>query len=354
MIDDKFKVLFAALMKKEVPFEDILDTIRGEDKLSVKDVISVDDLTIEDIQLIFRITHCFKYGFEEQGPKKLGLLKGKAILNLFVEDSTRTRISFEIAGKELGADTINMGKSGSSLAKKGETLNDTARTIDSMNFDCIIIRHNSPGVPQMIAKEVRCPIINGGDGCHEHPTQALLDLYTIYEKMEKLKGCEVVIVGDISHSRVAGSLIRILNKVGANVCIAGPATLIPFGIEKMGVTVYHDIEKAVKDKDVIYALRIQLERAAKAFIPTVREYSKMFCITPERLKLAKPHCIVMHPGPINREVDLRTEVMEGPQSVVEEQVTNGYNIRLALLYLIVKEYEEKRIARWEQRRARAV
>jgi aspartate carbamoyltransferase catalytic subunit len=257
-------------------------------------------------------------------------------VNFFFEDSTRTRLSFELAGKHLSIDTVNVSGKGSSMDKKGETLNDTARTLNAMHADVIILRHSKAGTPQMIAKQISAPVINGGDGWCEHPTQAMLDLYTMWEKKGKIKGLDVVIVGDIKHSRVAGSLIRALNKYGVEPRVCGPPTLMPFGLEKaFKCKVYYNLEEAIKGVDVVYALRIQLERAAGADVPSVREYSKCYCINPAKLALAKPDAIVMHPGPINREVDLRTEVMESKQSVVEEQVENGFALRLALLYLIL-------------------
>ncbi|MBI4176081.1 MAG: aspartate carbamoyltransferase catalytic subunit [Candidatus Aenigmarchaeota archaeon] len=309
--------------------------MKGADELSTKDVLSMDDLTPKDIELIFRITLPFKE-FLKRPDKKIPLLKGKSTIQFFFETSTRTRVSFELAGKHLGADTINVGKADSSIGEKGETLNDTALTLDAMRADCIILRHSRAGTPQMIAKEIQAPVINGGDGWHEHPTQTLLDLYTIYEKKGRLKGIEAVIVGDILHSRVAGSLMRGLKKMGVRVRVCGPATLMPCGVEKVfGVKVYHNLDEAIQGVDVAYALRIQAERGATGEIPTVREYSKQYVINERRLKLAKPDAIVMHAGPVIREVDITTQVLEGPQSVVQEQVTNGFAVRLALLSLLV-------------------
>jgi aspartate carbamoyltransferase catalytic subunit len=337
MFDVNYKRMYDILNAKNEEFEKILLALKGSDELSTKDIISMDDLTVDDIMLIFRATYPFKQQFIQRLDKKIPLLKGKFLMNFFVETSTRTRTSFELAGKHLSADVINTSADSSSMAKKGETLIDTVRTFNSMAMNIIIMRHSCSGASEMIARELKCPTINAGDGWHEHPTQALLDLYTIYEAKGKIKGLDVLIVGDILHSRVAGSLIRGLKKMGANVKISGPPTLIPYGLEKaFDVKVYYHIEEAIKDVDVVYALRVQVERAAAAFIPSIREYSKNFCINQARLKLAKPDAIVMHPGPINREIDLRTEVMEGSQSKVEEQVTNGFCIRLALLYLLGK------------------
>jgi aspartate carbamoyltransferase catalytic subunit len=259
-------------------------------------------------------------------------------INFFFETSTRTKVSFDLAGKHLGIDTIGVSKSGSSMEKKGETLNDTARTLDRMHADVIVLRHAKAGTPGQIASQIKAPVINGGDGWHDHPTQGLLDLYTMLEKKGTIKGLKVALVGDILHSRVAGALIRGLNKYGVKIRLCGPPTMIPYGVEKVfNCEVFHNVEEAVKDVDVIYSLRVQLERAASAYIPTIREYSKTYCINPARLKLAKPDAIVMHAGPVNREIDIRTEVLEGPQCVMEEQVENGFAVRLALLYLLLGE-----------------
>lgn len=336
-IDVNYAEMWEDLNRKNEEFEKILIKLQGDDRLSSKNLISIDDLTLDDIKLIFRITMPFKERFLVRETKKIPILKGKSIINFFFETSTRTRVSFELAGKHLNADTVNVSGSASSMSKKGETLKDTAQTINAMKADCVILRHSKAGTPYLIAKELDCPVINAGDGWHEHPTQALLDAFTICESLGTIRNKTILIVGDILHSRVAGSLIRIIKKMNGHVRIAGPPTLIPYGLEEeFGVKVYYDIDEAIKDVDVIYALRIQLERAAGGDIPSVREYSKNYCINPDRLKLAKKEAIVMHPGPINREVDLRSEVMDGPQSVVEEQVTNGFCIRLALLYLLIK------------------
>ncbi len=336
-IDINYAEMWEDLNKKNEEFEKILIQLQGNDRLSTKNIISIDDMTLDDIKLIFRITWPFKERFLVRETKKIPLLKGKSIINFFFETSTRTRVSFELAGKHLNADTINISASASSMSKKGETLKDTAQTLNAMKADCVILRHSKAGTPELIAKELDCPVINAGDGWHEHPTQALLDAFTICDKLGTLRGKTVLIVGDITHSRVAGSLIRIVKKMNGNIRIAGPPTLIPEGIEEaFGVKVYYNLDEAIKDVDVVYALRIQLERAAGGDIPSVREYSKNFVINPDRLKLAKKDAIVMHPGPINREIDLRSEVMDGPQSVVEEQVTNGFCVRLALLHLLIR------------------
>jgi len=331
----KRKKLWEEIGEWQEAFEKRLTDCIGKRKLSGKNIVSIDGLGRGEMDLIFDCTRLFKEFIVKQD-RKINLLKGMSQVNFFFEDSTRTRASFELAGKHLSIDTINISKGGSAMDKKGETLNDTARTLDKMHADIIILRHSKAGTPMMIANQIKAVVVSGGDGWHEHPTQALLDLYTILEKKGKIAGNKVVIVGDIKHSRVAGSLIRALNKYGVEPNIAGPPTLIPFGLEKVfKCRVFHSLDDAIKGADVIYALRIQLERAAGADIPTVREYSKAYCINPARLLLAKPDAIVMHPGPINREVDLRTEVMDGPQSAVEDQVENGFASRLALLYLLL-------------------
>lgn len=331
----KRQKLWDEIGKWQEEFEAKLTECIGGRKLPSNNIISIEDYSAQQLEMIFECTRMFKE-FVIKPDKKINLLKGMSQVNFFFEDSTRTRLSFELAGKHMSVDTVNVSGKGSSMDKKGETLNDTARTLNAMHADVIILRHGKAGTPQMIAKQINIPVINGGDGWHEHPTQAMLDLYTMWEKKGKVKGLNVVIVGDIKHSRVAGSLIRALNIFGVEPRIAGPPTLIPFGLEKVfKCKVSYNLDEAIKGVDVVYALRIQLERAAGAEIPTVREYSKCYCINPARLKLAKPDAIVMHPGPINREVDLKTEVMESKQSVVEEQVENGFALRLALLYLVL-------------------
>lgn len=333
----KRRTIWKQIAQKHDKFERaVIEEIAGR-KLSTDNIVSIEELTKEDLDLIFDVAAYFKE-FVNWNDKKISLLKGMSQINFFFEDSTRTKVSFDLAGKHLGMDTIGVSKSGSSMSKKGETLNDTARTLDRMHTDVIILRHAQAGTPQMIADQIKCPVISGGDGWHEHPTQCMLDLYTILEQKGKIEGLEVVIVGDILHSRVAGSLIRGLNKFGVKPRVCGPPTMIPVGIEEVfDCKVYHNMEEAVKGVDVIYTLRVQLERAAAAFIPSIREYSKTYCVNPERLKLAKPDAIVMHPGPVNREVDIRTEVLESGQCVVEDQVENGFATRLSLLYLLLGE-----------------
>ena len=266
--------------------------------------------------------------------KSLPLLKGKSVITLFFENSTRTRVSFELASKYLGATAANISASGSSVSK-GETLIDTVKTIDAMAADVIIVRHSESGAPQLISKYVDASIINAGDGMNEHPTQALLDMMTIVEKKNRIDGLKVAIVGDVKHSRVARSNIYGLKTMGAEVVLAGPTTLMPSHLEDLGVKAYNDVEKAVEGADVVMGLRIQLERQKKGLFPTVREYTKYFGINERRLKLAKPDAILMHPGPVNRGVELTADIVDGAASAINEQVTNGVCIRMAALNRLV-------------------
>ena len=264
--------------------------------------------------------------------KKVPTLRGKTIINLFYEPSTRTRTSFELAGKRLNADVINISVSSSSIVK-GESLIDTGKTLQAMNPDVIVIRHSKSGAANLLAKNVTASVINAGDGIHEHPTQALLDLFSIKEKVKSLNGLSVCIVGDISHSRVARSDIFCFKKMGMEVKVVGPATLIPVDIEKMGVKVLYNLEEGIKDIDVIICLRIQRERLDSNFFPSIREYSKFFGINAERLKNLKKDLIIMHPGPINRGIEISPEVADGPFSIILDQVTNGVAIRLSLIHI---------------------
>lgn len=267
--------------------------------------------------------------------KKTAHLQGKSIITLFYENSTRTRLSFELASKYMGASAANISASSSSV-QKGETLIDTGKTIDAMGSDIIIMRHPMSGAPHLLAKNVKSSIINAGDGMNEHPTQALLDMFTIQEKKGTLKGLKVAIIGDVLHSRVARSNIWGLTKMGAEVNVSGPATLMPPEIEKMGVNVFSTVQEAMLDADVVMGLRIQLERQKKGLFPTIREYARFFGVDDKRLKLAKEDAIVLHPGPVNRGVELSTSVTDGQQSCINEQVTNGVAVRMALLYLLTR------------------
>ncbi len=270
--------------------------------------------------------------FAKAGAEKTGvaLLAGKTVANLFFENSTRTRTSFELAARKLGAGTLSFASSTSST-QKGETLIDTARNIEAMHPDCIVVRHASAGSPQVLARAVNIPIVNAGDGFHEHPTQGLLDAYTIEEKLGPVAGKRVLIIGDIAHSRVARSNIYILKKLGASVAVCGPPTLMPPQVEKLGVDFAYRPEELLKDADVVMTLRIQLERQNRMQIPSLSEYSRFWGINRERAKLLKPGAILMHPGPINRGVELDHEVADGPHSVILDQVTNGVLVRMAVL-----------------------
>ncbi len=266
--------------------------------------------------------------------KKVPTLRGKSIVNFFYEPSTRTKASFEMAAKRLSADTLSLSATDSSIVK-GETLIDTARNLQAMNPDIIILRHSSSGAPHLLARYVDSGVINAGDGIHEHPTQALLDLFTIKKKKGRIKGLRVVIMGDIAHSRVARSDIIGLRKMGAEVTISGPPTMIPVDVESLGVKVILDPVKAVKNKDVIMLLRIQLERQDKVLFPSLREYAIFFGLNTQLIRGAKKDVIIMHPGPINRGVEITGDLADGPFSVILDQVSNGVAIRMALLYLLI-------------------
>ena len=270
-----------------------------------------------------------------QKNKRTAHLQGKSIVTLFYENSTRTRLSFELAAKYMSAFASNVTSSGSSVAK-GETLIDTARTIDVMGTDVIVMRHGMSGAPHLIAENVKASVINAGDGMNEHPTQALLDLFTMQEKKGKIKGLKVAIVGDIAHSRVARSNIWALTKMGAEVSVGAPATLIPADLEKTGINVYNSVQEAIVDADVVMGLRIQSERQKSGLFPSNREYSRFFGIDPKRLTLAKPDALLLHPGPVNRGVELSSMVGDGNSSLIDEQVTNGVAIRMAVLYLFTR------------------
>ena len=265
--------------------------------------------------------------------KKVPTLRGRTIINLFFESSTRTRMSFELAEKRLSADTLGMTTAGSSLTK-GETLADTARTLEAMAPDMIVMRHSASGAPHQLARICRASIINAGDGTHEHPTQALLDAFTIREHKGRLKGLRVSIIGDLAHSRVLRSNVRLLTKMGADVTACGPATLVPFGLEALGVRVTTSMDEAVDGADVVMMLRVQHERMRGLYFPSVREYFTLYGLTPARLRRAAADAIVMHPGPMNRGVEIDSEVADGPWSVILDQVANGVAVRMAVLYLL--------------------
>lgn len=299
-----------------------------------KDLLGLKELTAEEIEYILDTAKTMKYVVTSNS-KKTPHLQGKSITTLFYENSTRTRLSFELAAKYMSASAANITASGSSVAK-GETLIDTGRTIDRMGTDVIIMRHPQSGAPHLLAQHVKAAVINAGDGMNEHPTQALLDMFTVREKLGTLKGVKVAILGDIYHSRVARSNIWGMLKMGADVSVAGPATLIPPELEKTGAKVFSTIHEALIDADVVMSLRLQLERQKKALFPTVREYSRFFGLDEKRLQLAKQNALIMHPGPVNRGVELTSGVADHDNSVIDEQVTNGVAVRMALLYLLTR------------------
>lgn len=300
--------------------------------LNKKDLLGIKELSVEDINLILDTAAGFK-DVLGRDIKKVPTLRGKTAVNLFFEPSTRTRTSFELAAKRLSTDVINFSVPTSSVVK-GESLIDTALTVQALGADFIIIRHSSAGVPHLLAKKLWASVINAGDGTNEHPTQALLDAFTIKEKKERVEDLDIAIVGDIIHSRVAKSNIYSLTKLGARVRLIGPPTLIPRETEDIGVGVFHNMEDGLKGVDVVMMLRIQMERQSKGFFPSTEEYSKNWGLTPERLSLAKDDAIVMHPGPMNRGIEISSEIADGPRSVILEQVTNGLAVRMAVMYLL--------------------
>ena len=302
-------------------------------KFERKDILGLKDYSRDEINLILDTAESLKE-ISTRKIKKVPTLRGKTVISLFYEPSTRTRTSFEIAAKRLSADAVNITASASSVVK-GETLIDTARNLESMNPDIIIMRHSAAGAPHILARLLKHQsIINAGDGAHEHPTQSLLDMMTIREKRGNLDGLKVALIGDIAHSRVARSNIYGLTTMGAEVALCGPAMMMPREIDKMGVSVYNRMEEAIQDADIIMMLRIQLERQKNNMFPSVREYAKLYCLTPDRIKMAKKNVLVMHPGPINRGVEIDPQIADGPYSVILEQVTNGVAVRMALLYLL--------------------
>lgn len=298
-----------------------------------KDILGLKDMPKEHIELIMAETAKMKELIKNP-VKKSSSLRGKVVVNMFFEASTRTRSSFELAGKYLGADVINIGADNSSVVK-GETLLDTARTVEQMGTDVMVLRHKASGAPFFLARNLKCSVINAGDGMHEHPTQGLLDLFTIKERIDDLNGRKVVILGDIAHSRVARSNIYALKKYGAKITLCAPRTLMPSHAEDWGVEITYDTDAAVKDADIINVLRLQTERQEMGLFPTIREYHKYWGMDQRRLGLAKPNALVLHPGPMNRGVEISTSVADSLQSTVTEQVTNGVAVRMALLNMLV-------------------
>ena len=300
-----------------------------------KDLLALGSLSPEEISLILEAAEPFK---EVSGReiKKVPALRGKTVVNLFFEPSTRTRTSFELAAKRLSADVVNMSPSSSSLAK-GETLLDTARAIESMQADILVLRHFSAGAAETMARQVHLSVINAGDGWHEHPTQGLLDLLTIQEKKGRVRNLRVAIVGDIAHSRVARSNIHALTKMGANVRVVGPPTMIPPFLHRLGVEVFHNLDEALDGMDVIIMLRLQLERQGRSFFPSIREYVRLYGLTAERVKRAASDVLVMHPGPVNRGVEISHDVADSKASVILDQVSNGVAVRMGLMYLLAQQ-----------------
>lgn len=297
-----------------------------------QDLLGLKDLSTEQIRHILDTAATMKEIVLSHN-KKTPHLQGKTVVNLFYENSTRTRLSFELAAKYMSANAANISSSGSSVAK-GESLIDTAETINAMGTDILVMRHNMSGAPHLLSKLVDASVVNAGDGMNEHPTQALLDMLTMIEHKGHIEGLKVAIVGDISHSRVVRSNIYGLTKLGAEVAVGGPSTLMPQGIDKMGVKAFDNVHEAIVDADIVMALRIQLERQKKGLFPSIREYFRFFGIDESRLKLAKPDAIIMHPGPVNRGVELSTSVIDGERSVITNQVTSGVAVRMAVMYLL--------------------
>ncbi len=297
-----------------------------------KDLLGLEYLSREEIEFILYTAGSFKEVTTRQ-IKKVPALRGKTVVNLFYEPSTRTRISFELAAKRLSADVINVAVEASSV-RKGETLIDTGKNIEALKIDIIVVRHDCSGAPNILARSVKASVVNAGDGWHEHPTQALLDIFTLKSKLGRIEGLDVSIIGDIAHSRVARSNIWGLTKLGANVTVCAPKTLIPQGIEEMGVRVTYDVDEAIRNADAINVLRMQLERDTAGSFPTSVDFFKQYGISEERLKKCKKDIVVMHPGPINRGVEMSSTVADGQNSVILEQVTNGIAVRMAVLYLV--------------------
>src|SRR5271163_651958 len=297
-----------------------------------KNLLDIESLSLDEILNVLDTARAFK-AVGERAIKKVPALRGKTVVNLFVEPSTRTRISFELAAQRLTADVINFSAEASSL-KKGETLKDTARNLQALNTDIIVIRHSAAGAPHFLSRLLKASVINAGDGAHEHPTQALLDAFTIREKKGRIEGLNVTILGDILYSRVARSNIWLLTKLGARVTLAGPSKLVPRVVEEFKQRTAYDIEEAIRDADVINLLRIQHERQRKTMFPSIGEYAAMFGLNKERFARTKPDAMIMHPGPINRGIEIDSEIADCVRSVILEQVTNGLAVRMAVLFLI--------------------
>ncbi len=311
-------------------------------RLRRKDLLGIAELTAEEISLILDTAVAMKE-ISSRPIKKVPALRGKTVVNLFFEASTRTRTSFEIAEKRLSADTLNIAASTSSVVK-GETLADTVHNIEAMSPDLLVVRHSSSGACHFLSRICRSGVINAGDGMHEHPTQALLDAFTIRERKRRIAGLKVAICGDLLHSRVLRSNVLLLTKMGADVWLCGPPTLIPVGFERTGAHVTSSIDEAVEGADAVMMLRIQLERMLGGYFPTLREYFNVFGMTPERVRRAKPDVLVMHPGPMNRGVEISSDLADGPSSVILDQVANGVAVRMAILYLLSGGAEHEAVA----------
>ena len=297
-----------------------------------KHLLDIESISAEEILTVLDTARAFK-AVGERAIKKVPALRGKTVVNLFVEPSTRTRISFELAAQRLTADVVNFSAEASSF-KKGETLKDTAKNLEALNADIIVIRHSASGAPHFLARFLRSSVINAGDGAHEHPTQALLDAFTIRERKGKIEGLNVTILGDILYSRVARSNIWLLTKMGAKVTVCGPATLVPRVFERLGCRVTYNVEEAIADADIIHLLRIQHERQRKSMFPSIGEYTSLFGLTQARLARTKPEALIMHPGPINRGVEIDSQIADSSRSLILDQVTNGLAVRMAVLFLI--------------------
>jgi aspartate carbamoyltransferase catalytic subunit len=311
-------------------------------RLRTKDLVGIAELSVEEISLILDTAVGMKE-IASRPIKKVPALRGKTVVNLFFEASTRTRTSFEIAEKRLSADTLNIAASTSSVVK-GETLADTVHNIEAMSPDLLVVRHSSSGACHFLSRICRAGVINAGDGMHEHPTQALLDAFTIRERKQRIAGLKVAICGDLLHSRVLRSNVLLLTKMGADVWLCGPPTLMPVGFERTGAHVTSSVEEAVEGADAVMMLRIQLERMLGGYFPTLREYFNVFGMTPERVRRAKPDVLIMHPGPMNRGVEISSELADGPSSVILDQVANGVAVRMAILYLLSGGAEHEAVA----------
>jgi len=299
-----------------------------------KHLLSLEELSAEEIRFVLDTANSFKE-VSTRSVKKVPALRGRVVVNAFFEDSTRTRTSFSLAASRLSADVIDFSEKGSSVSK-GETLIDTARNIEAMGVDIIVIRHRAAGSAELLSRTVKCSVVNAGDGAHEHPTQGLLDLYTIRERFGTIAGLKVAVVGDIVNSRVARSNLWALTKLGAEVILVGPPTLVPKAFEKLGAKVVHDFDSVIGSVDVINMLRIQFERIKTSQFPTVREFTRFFGLTPDRFRRCKSDVFVMHPGPMNRGLEISSDIADGPQSGILQQVTNGLSVRMAVLYLVTQ------------------